>query len=260
MQPIDETDAAAPVHDFPRDQGGETKVEEEEEPSSLVSPSGPPPTPPAPVKFSSSSHRDTSGFSQDTSETSSTLRQRVTDHLLFRNKKQRSTHVDICTGRPTTRRQHVTLVQTAEQRQGCARTGPRAAKGGRKQDLAEMLRSSEHDKEDEEEDDEDDDDVEGGGGSATTANKKHYRIESHLDARKRKRRWWSLLLDEETANRMLPNYLAWTFRTSFWTVAIVIYLQFLAIIIFFALFVYTVGRVQPQCINVAGADFDKAGE
>jgi len=260
MQPIDEneTSAAPPVHDFSEADNdvGETKQEEDDDEPSAFSAAGPPPTPPPPVKFGSSSHRDTSGMS----ETSSTLRQRVTNSLLFRHKKQRSTHVDIATGRPTTRRQHVTLVQPTadEPASGLRSYWTRSAKSGRKQDLADMLRDSERDKDEQEQDE---DDVEGGGSTpSTTTNKKHYRIESHLDARQRKRRWWSFLLDEETANRMLPNYLAWTFRTSFLTVAIVIYLQFLAIIIFFACFVYAVGRVQPQCISVAGADFDKAGE
>lgn len=57
----------------------------------------------------------------------------------------------------------------------------------------------------------------------------------------------------------LGEYLRWTFQAAFWEVFLVTYVFFLAMSIFFAAFIYWIGRYQPECISTGGADFIEAG-
>jgi len=57
----------------------------------------------------------------------------------------------------------------------------------------------------------------------------------------------------------LSEFLRWTFRATFTEVFLVSYLIFLVLIVLFAIFVYWIGRVQPYCVNVLGANFTAAG-
>jgi len=58
---------------------------------------------------------------------------------------------------------------------------------------------------------------------------------------------------------MMNNFLRWTFRATFLEVGIVSYLAFLVLILFFAMMTYWIGRYRPQCLSVAGANFDEDG-
>lgn len=63
------------------------------------------------------------------------------------------------------------------------------------------------------------------------------------------------LVDDSNVS-LLSDYIRWTFHASFFQVTFASYVEFLALIIFFALFIWAVGIYQPECIF--GGEFTSA--
>lgn len=60
-------------------------------------------------------------------------------------------------------------------------------------------------------------------------------------------------------SHMISESLRWSFRVSFWKVGIVSYLAFLVVILLFAVIIYIIGRVHPECLVVNGTNYTAAG-
>jgi hypothetical protein len=74
--------------------------------------------------------------------------------------------------------------------------------------------------------------------------KRVYRIRSLYQPEHSKRNE----LVDDTKVSLLSEYIRWTFHASFAQVTFASYVEFLALIIVFALFVWAVGIYQPECI------------
>jgi len=177
--------------------------------------------------------------SGNSSGDTTTLRHR---RLLSKQKSNR--HIDIATGRQTIRHQSVVVVNedAREARSRWSRMTSRRTKS-----LAGVMEGADNNNDllSVEED---------------IASKNQYRIRAHYSKYKhgnkslkgRIRRWWKV--PSTTAKNMVADYLMWSFRSSFWSVALVSYAEFLGLVIVFALFVFAAGQAQPQCISVAGGE------
>lgn len=161
--------------------------------------------------------------------------------------KRTHQHIDIATGRQSTRHQTVEFVDE-DDREARSRWNKVAEKW-------KSTRWNAIESDNISVDGDGEEDLEGKNKKAST----QYRINSQADKKRSKLRIF--VKEQSDAFRtMTADYLNWSFRSSFWYVALVSYAQFLALVLLFALFVYAVGRTQPQCLSVAGSDFKKAGE
>jgi len=160
-------------------------------------------------------------------------------------KQKSNRHIDIATGRQTIRHQSVVVVNedAREARSRWSRMTSRRTKS-----LAGVMEGADNnnDLRSVEED---------------PASKNQYRIRAHYSKYKhgnkslkgRIRRWWEV--PSTAAKHMVADYLLWSFRSSFWSVALASYAEFLGLVIVFALFVFAVGQAQPECISVAGGEY-----
>ena len=77
---------------------------------------------------------------------------------------------------------------------------------------------------------------------------------------RRRREWWQPQHWSKTCQNAVADYLLWCFQTHFGIVTLVSYVQWLVWVTFFAIWIYIVGHVQPQCLAVLDAgDFEEAG-
>ena len=189
-------------------------------------------------------------------------------------------HRDIGTGRRTTRHQSAQLVHHDDRE---ARSRWTKMTSTRKLWQSTTTCASNSKREglrynssiEEEENDDDDDEEQNGSTRNDDPMSAHnstaqYRIRSHSqnaeDPRsqhQKQRRQYQRLGKHisQCCQNMVTDYLLWCFASSFWLVTLVSYAQFLSLVMMFALLIYWVGRVQPQCLTVASAgDFKEAGK
>lgn len=146
--------------------------------------------------------------------------------------RQKSKHIDLATGRMTTRQQSVLHVTNTEAQQARSRFTKmkslfRSSRRSKKQQAApsEQLSTTV----DEEQ---------------VPEQGKQFRIRS--TGTYTKRPLWEAS-NEATAS-MIGNYLTWTFKTSLWCVAFASFIHFTILILLFAVCIYGAGRYQPECI------------
>jgi Ion channel len=183
---------------------------------------------------SSSNNKDTTTNSMATSVTASARN-------ALPNQNSPYNHIDLRTGMRTTRRQSVAVISitssssTDHHDSHChkTKTAVHSRKGGSKQKLVQSENS----------DDENDHD-------SRSHHHHHYRITSHAA----KGVYINNAVNAQKTH-VVSNYLRWTFKASFFAVTMASFVQFMIVIIIFALFIYWVDFYQPQCL-VTGQEID----
>lgn len=169
------------------------------------------------------------------------LRNRFRSHQLT---KQRS-HIDIATGRETKREQSIHIVHE-DDREAQSQGKRLYTFLFKKDDSKKVVKKSD------DADEENDVATVEHGVDANAQYRIHSQSRSGRKIQQRKRRLWSLLA--KITSQLVANYLTWTFRASFYSVALVSYMMFVLVILGFAICVWIVYHFQPQCLHQAGVE------